>query len=276
MVATLFEGDLRYALAVFGKPKGVEAVITPENFALPATLRSIVEVDFILQPSVELFRVYRVVAGAQGLTFFSLQTYARSRDSSRPGPYIGAGVFASAGVDVVALVQALRDLLRSAQAALTKDHTFTVETIGVNEMRLLSVPDSVDRIRAPDVKLTPVMASLPAKHSFVIPSSFHRHTHSVKTFFSVRARRWRQVVGRGRATLMSPRRRRLPTVSAPCTRTFASPWIGMQRCFKRKPINFHNRRQPYNKRYRSQNKHTQMTAPNGKQSDASCCATSSD
>ena len=172
MVAALFEGDLRYALTVFGKPKGLDAVIAPDGYALPPTLtlRTIVDVDFVMEPDAELFRVYRF-EDQLGLTFFSLQTFARSLDSGRPGPFIGAGIFARAGVDPVAMVTALRDLLGAAQLALTEKHCFTVDEIGDNEKRLLAIPSSVDAVRAAQSPWIPYMELESGKRLFVEAST---------------------------------------------------------------------------------------------------------
>ena len=177
MVAALFEGDLRYALTVFGKPKGLDAVIAPDGYALPPTLtlRTIVDVDFVMEPDTELFRVHRF-QDEQGLTFFSLQTFARSTNSSRPGPFIGAGIFARAGVDPVAMVTALRDLLGAAQRALTANHRFTVDEIGDNEKRLLAIPSSVDAVRAAQSPWIPYGELESGKHCFVEASTSGANT----------------------------------------------------------------------------------------------------
>ena len=177
MVAALFEGDLRYALTVFGKPKGLDAVIAPDGYALPPTLtlRAIVDIDFVMEPDAELFRVYRL-EDDQGLTFFSLQTFARSLDSSRPGPFIGAGIFARAGVDPVAMVKALRDLLRAAQLALTANHCFTVDEISDNEKRLLVIPSSVDAVRAAQSPWIPYVQLESRKKCFVKASKAGANT----------------------------------------------------------------------------------------------------
>jgi hypothetical protein len=146
MVAALFEGDLRYGVSVFGKPTSLDGIITPDNYALPNTLRQTVGVDFIFYEGVELFRAFRIEGDANNLTLFSIQTHAFSISSGRAGPFIGAGIFARAAVNPVALVKALRELLHGAQAVLMRDGRFIVEEIGAKEKRLVSIPDSVDAV----------------------------------------------------------------------------------------------------------------------------------
>ena len=171
MVAALFEGDLKYGVTVFGKPRSLEAVTVPSDYPLPCDVINCVDVDFIFYPGVELFRVFRVGDDANGVTLFSIQTHAYSFNSSRPKPFIGAGIFARAGVRPEALVQALRDLMRGAQNALVRDGKFIVHGIGTQEKRLLVIPDSVDAVRAPNAAWFPVQPVQSGKHILIVPTA---------------------------------------------------------------------------------------------------------
>jgi hypothetical protein len=167
MVAALFEGDINYAVTVFGKPRSLEAVTVPNNYSLPNDVINCVDVDFIFYPNVELFRVFRFGQGSSSAVLFSLQTHAFSLNSGRPKTFIGAGIFARSGVDPEALVKALRDLLKGAQKALLKDGKFIVESIGAHEKRLLSIPESVDLARSPHAAWFSFNAPQPAKHILI-------------------------------------------------------------------------------------------------------------
>lgn len=171
MVAALFEGDLKYGVTVFGKPRSLEAVTVPSEYPLPCDVINCVDVDFIFYPGMELFRVFRVGDDANGVTLFSIQTHAYSFNSSRPKPFIGAGIFARAGVRPEALVQALRDLMHGAQNALVRDGKFIVQGIGTHEKRLLVIPDSVEAVRAPNAAWFPVQPVQTGKHVLIVPTA---------------------------------------------------------------------------------------------------------
>lgn len=184
MVAALFEGDLRYALAIFGKPRTIDGVIVPSSFALPngLTLRGAVEYDLELPPGVELFRVLRLPE-SQGLTLFALCKSARGYESGREGCFIGTGVFAAAGVDPRAVVQSLREMLANAEQALIDDNRkFTVETIGENVKRRLAVPDSADSVRNTNAPFVLPIAASNQKGLMIRPSS---GLHSPELFFEM-------------------------------------------------------------------------------------------
>ena len=172
MVAALFEGDLRYGLTVFGKPTGLDGLLTPDNYVLPDTLRRCVDVDFTFYEGVELFRASRCEHDATQLTLFSIQTHAYSIGSGRSGPFVGAGIFARAAVNPVALVKALRELLQGVKEALMRDGRFIVQEIGANEKRLIIIPDSVDAV--PDRNGywfdKPIKTSH-SKHMLILPSA---------------------------------------------------------------------------------------------------------
>lgn len=171
MVAALFEGDINYAVTVFGKPRSLEAVTVPNNYSLPNDVINCVDVDFVFYPNVELFRVFRFGRGSSNLVLFSLQTHASSLKSGRPKTFIGAGIFARAGVDPEALVKALRDLLKGAQKALLKDDKFIVEGIGVQEKRLLTIPESIDLVRLPRAAWFSADHAQTSKHTFIEPTN---------------------------------------------------------------------------------------------------------
>lgn len=171
MVAALFEGDINYAVTVFGKPRSLEAVTVPNNYSLPNDVINCVDVDFVFYPNVELFRVFRFGRGSSNLVLFSLQTHAFSLKSGRPKTFIGAGIFARAGVDPKALVKALRDLLAGAQKALLKNDRFIVEGIGPQEKRLLTIPESTDLVRSPQAAWFSVSPTQTLKHLCIEPST---------------------------------------------------------------------------------------------------------
>jgi hypothetical protein len=172
MVAALFEGDLRYGLTVFGKPTSLDGLLTPINYGLPDTLRRCVDVDFTFYEGVELFRAFRFEDDANQLTLFSIQTHAYSISSGRAGPFIGAGIFARAAVNPVALVKSLRELLQGAQAVLMRDGRFIVQEIGANEKRLVNIPDSVEAVpdRTGHWFDKPIKTSH-TKHMLILPSA---------------------------------------------------------------------------------------------------------